>query len=208
MKDHPLIVLIEALLKIKTNHYQLNDLLNLLKTELYTSQQLSLQDVYRFEVYSLQRNLRGKPKFTQEFEDYKAEKVRSTLIGPSSPLQVLLESQPQKGQAWVKKFQSFLETGQIKEKIEQLYFNAEASGYFEKASEHLEVWKLLMTVLEEFTAVFGLERLTIKQFLEIIEAGIKNRKLNWDSGLAVVPGFAMVLIIMIIYGIIRKGSFA
>ena len=42
----------------------------------------------------------------------------------------------------------------------------------------------------------------------VIEAGIKNRKLNWDSGLAVVPGFAMVLIIMIIYGIIRKGSFA
>lgn len=42
----------------------------------------------------------------------------------------------------------------------------------------------------------------------VIEARIKNRKLNWDSGLAVVPGFAMVLIIMIIYGIIRKGSFA
>jgi len=42
----------------------------------------------------------------------------------------------------------------------------------------------------------------------VIEAGIKNRKLNWDSGLAVVPGFSMVLIIMIIYGIIRKGSFA
>ena len=42
----------------------------------------------------------------------------------------------------------------------------------------------------------------------VIEAGIKNRKLNRDSGLAVVPGFAMVLIIMIIYGITRKGSLA
>ena len=174
MKDHPLIVLVEALLKIKTNHYQLNDLLNLLKTELYTSKRLSLQDIYSFEIYSLQRNLRGKAKFTKEFEDLKAEKVRLTLIGPSSPLQILLGSQPQKGQAWVKKFQSFLETGQVKEKIEQLYFNAEASGHFEKSSEHLEVWKLLITVLEEFTAVFGLERLTLEQFLEIVEAGIKN----------------------------------
>lgn len=42
----------------------------------------------------------------------------------------------------------------------------------------------------------------------VIEAGIKNRKLNRDSGLAVVPGFAMILIIMIIYGITRKGSLA
>ena len=42
----------------------------------------------------------------------------------------------------------------------------------------------------------------------VIEAGIKNRKLNRDSGLSVVPGFAMVLIIMIIYGITRKGSLA
>ncbi|GAX47937.1 ATP-dependent nuclease subunit B [Pseudolactococcus reticulitermitis] len=174
MKDHPLIVLVEALLKIKTNHYQLNDVLNLLKTELYTDSQISLQDVYRFENYSLQRNIRGRTKFAQEFEDIKAEKVRSTLISSSSPLQVLLGSQPQKGQTWVKKFQTFLETGQVKAQLEQLYFDAETAGNFEKASEHLEVWKLLMAVLEEFTAVFGLEKLSIQEFLEIIEAGIKN----------------------------------
>ena len=42
----------------------------------------------------------------------------------------------------------------------------------------------------------------------VLEAGSKNRTLNRDSGLAVVPGFAMVLIIMIIYGITRKGSLA
>lgn len=174
MKDHPLIVLVEALLKIKTNHYQLNDVLNLLKTELYTDSQLNLQDVYKFEYYSLQRNIKGRTKFAQEFEDFRAEKVRSSLIGPASPLQILLGSQPQKGQNWVKKFQTFLETGQVKEKIEQLYFDAEAAGNFEKASEHLEVWKLLMAVLEEFTAVFGLEKLSIQEFLEIIEAGIKN----------------------------------
>ena len=174
MQDHPLIVLVEALLKIKTNHYQLNDILNLLKTELYTDRQLSLQDVYKFEVYSLQRNIRGRTKFAQEFEDLRAEKVRATLIGSDSPLQSLLGSQPQKGQVWVKKFQTFLENGLVKEKIEQLYFDAEAAGNFEKASEHLEVWKLLMTVLEELTAVFGLEKLSIQEFLETIEAGIKN----------------------------------
>ncbi|GHU35837.1 ATP-dependent helicase/deoxyribonuclease subunit B [Bacilli bacterium] len=174
MKDHPLIVLVEALLKIKTNHYQLNDVLNLLKTELYTDSQISLQDIYKFEIYSLQRNIRGRTKFAQEFEDIKAEKVRKTLINSSSPLQVLLGSQPQKGQTWVKKFQTFLETGQVKAQLEQLYFDAETAGNFEKASEHLEVWKLLMAVLEEFTAVFGLEKLSIQKFLEIIEAGIKN----------------------------------
>ena len=174
MQDHPLIVLVEAILKIKTNHYQLNDVLNLLKTELYTDSQLNLQDIYRFELYSLQRNIKGRTKFAQEFEDFRAEKVRSSLIGPASPLQSLLGSQPQKGQTWVRKFQTFLETGQVKEKIEQLYFDAEAAGNFEKASEHLEVWKLLMAVLEELTAVFGLEKLSIQEFLEIMEAGIKN----------------------------------
>lgn len=96
MQDHPLIVLVEALLKIKTNHYQLNDILNLLKTELYTDRQLSLQDVYKFEVYSLQQNIRGRTKFAQEFEDLRAEKVRATLIGSDSPLQSLLGSQPPK----------------------------------------------------------------------------------------------------------------
>lgn len=75
---------------------------------------------------------------------------------------------------WVKKFQAFLETGLVKVNLEQLYFASEAAANFEKSSEHLEVWKLLMTVLEEFTAVFGMTTLSIQEFLDIIESGIKN----------------------------------
>ena len=56
--------------------------------------------------------------------------------------------------------------------------------------------------------VFLVAAQRISLIAAVIAAGIKNRKLNRDSGLAVVPGFAMVLIIMIIYGITRKGSLA
>lgn len=174
MKDHPLIVLVEALLKIKSNRYQLNDILTLLKTELYTSDTVSLQDVYKFEYYSLQRNIKGRTKFNQVFELSEAEKVRTALISEGSPLQNLLENQQQKGKVWVDKFQSFLADGHIKNSLETLYDLADAQGQHEKASEHLEVWKLLMTVLEEFTAVFGLEKMRIQEFLEIIESGIQN----------------------------------
>ncbi|GFH40493.1 ATP-dependent nuclease subunit B [Lactococcus insecticola] len=174
MKDHPLIVLIESLLKIKTNHFQLSDVLNLLKTQLYTSDEISLQDIYSFEYYSLQHNIRGRRQFEQTFEGKNAEKVRSLLVGKGSPLQVLLTSKAQKGQKWLEKIQTFLENGQVKSQIEQLYFRDEATNNFEKSSEHLEVWKHLMNVLEEFTAVFGLETLSSTDFLEIISAGIKN----------------------------------
>lgn len=174
MKDHPLIVLVEALLKIKKNHYRLHDLLTLLKTELYTSDKISLQDIYKFEVYSLQRNLNGRSKFNQVFEAEQAEKVRAAQIATDSPLQKLLESKAQTGKAWVKKFQTFLVEGQIKRSIESLYAETESQGRLEKAAEHLEVWKLLMTVLEELTAVFGLEKLKVQEFLEILEAGIQN----------------------------------
>ena len=174
MKDHPLIVLVESLLKIKKNRYQLHDILNLLKTGLYTADHLALQDVYKFEYYSLQRNVRGKSKFNQAFENHGPEKIRRLLVGERSPLQVFLETKKTKGTTWVKKFQAFLETGLVKVSLEQLYFASEAAANFEKSSEHLEVWKLLMTVLEEFTAVFGMATLSIQEFLEIIESGIKN----------------------------------
>lgn len=174
MKDHPLIVLVESLLKIKKNRYQLHDILNLLKTGLYTADHLALQDVYKFEYYSLQRNVRGKSKFNQAFENHGPEKIRRLLVGERSPLQVFLETKKTKGTTWVKKFQAFLETGLVKVSLEQLYFASEAAANFEKSSEHLEVWKLLMTVLEEFTAVFGMATLSIQEFLDIIESGIKN----------------------------------
>lgn len=41
----------------------------------------------------------------------------------------------------------------------------------------------------------------------LIEASIKKRKLNRHSDIAVVPGFAFVLIAVIIYGIYREVSF-
>ncbi|MDR1606663.1 MAG: ATP-dependent nuclease subunit B [Streptococcaceae bacterium] len=174
MKDHPLIVLVESLLKIKTTHYQLNDILNLLKTELYTAPDLNLQDVYKFEYYSLQRNIKGRRQFNQKFEEVQAEKIRVSLIGNLSPLQKFLEAKPQKGVNWVKKFQEFLADGLVKERLETLYLQSETKGLFENSSEHLEVWKLLLTVLEEFTIVFGLEVLSVKEFLDIIESGIQN----------------------------------
>ncbi|GFH41591.1 ATP-dependent helicase/deoxyribonuclease subunit B [Lactococcus hodotermopsidis] len=174
MKNHPLIVLIETLLAIKSNRYQLNDVLNLLKTQLYTSSNVSLQDVYNFEYYCLQQNIRGRHQFNQPFDKKTAEKVRENLVGKRSPLQVFLESKKQKGSVWLKKCQTFLATGGVKEAIERLYRKAEETGNFEKSAEHLEVWQLLMTVLEEFTAVFGLETLSVTEFLDIIASGIKN----------------------------------
>ena len=174
MKDHPLIVLIEALVKIKKSNYRLQDVLSLLKTNLYTSDNISVDDIYKFEYYSLQRNIKGENKFKKTFDHVEAEKIRASLVGEQSPLQLLLSSRKSKGRTWVKKFQAFLETGLIQSSVEQLYVDAESAANFDKSSEHLEVWKLLMTVLEEFTAVFGLESLTVQEFLEIIESGIKN----------------------------------
>ena len=79
-----------------------------MKTGLYTADHLALQDVYKFEYYSLQRNIRGKAKFNQVFEDHAPEKIRRLLVGEHSPYKYFWKLKKQKGQLGLKSFKHFL----------------------------------------------------------------------------------------------------
>jgi len=57
------------------------------------------------------------------------------------------------------------------------YFSeAEAQGDHQLADRHEQVWRLLLTVLTEFEAVFSAEKMKNIEFLDILLAGLKNAK--------------------------------
>lgn len=183
MSQHPLIIFFESLFAIKNKNYQKDDIVNLLKTKVYSDVNFNQEKVDTFEYYVNRFNINGRKKFATVFseEDFSSldqvESLRISLLGEQSPLQNFLsDNRPKKGKIWVSDLKTLLEEGHVLENMSQFYTEAESDQNHIFANQHEQVWKLLLTVLSEFTAIFSDEKMKILEFLEIILSGMKNAK--------------------------------
>lgn len=189
MRNHPLIVFLESVQAIKKNNYQVLDVVNLLKTKLYSSVNSELQYLDYFEYYLKKFKIRGKNKFSQLFnaENFpenpsdlkrpyfeklaKIEAIRINLLSKNSPLGEFLETKKTSVDKLLTKFLKFLQTGNIPENFQKIYDQTNEEVLKDK---HQQVWKLFQKTLAEFKEVFSTEQLTSDEFFEIIISGIKT----------------------------------
>ncbi|MDR0298974.1 MAG: PD-(D/E)XK nuclease family protein [Streptococcaceae bacterium] len=189
MRNHPLIVLLESLQAIKKNNYQSVDVVNLLRTQLYSVVKSDLQYLDSFEYYLKKFKIQGKTKFSRSFDatNYpenplnfeksyfekagEIEKIREHLIAKNSPLAELLGTKKSNAQNILKKFLKFLESGSIPQNFQELY---KKSGDENIKDKHQQVWKLFQTSLQEFQEVFSDEQMTLDEFFDILVSGVKQ----------------------------------
>ena len=96
MSQHPLVIFFESLLSIKKNNYGTDDVVNLLKSKVYTDVNLDEEVIDYFEYYVQKYKISGRKKFTEAFNESEFSKIelvnqlRENLLGNDSPLQVFL----------------------------------------------------------------------------------------------------------------------
>ncbi len=183
MSQHPLIILLESLYAIKKNNYRTNDVVNLLKSKVYTSVNFNQESLDYFEYYVNKYKIRGRKSFATSFDESEfleleqIEKLREEILGEKSALQIFLKGSTEKtGSAWLEAFQQFIQDGNILENINLLYNQADYENNHVLADKYEQVWKLLLSNLREFQAIFADQKMKVLEFLDLILAGLKNAK--------------------------------
>ena len=183
MSQHPLVIFFESLLSIKKNNYRTDDVVNLLKSKVYTDVNLDEEVIDYFEYYVQKYKISGRKKFTEAFNESEFSKIelvnqlRENLLGNDSPLQAFLGTNRQKtGKKWVSDLQVLLENGNVMANMNTYFSEAESENKHQMADKHEQVWQMLISILNEFLAVFSDEKLKSVEFLDILLAGLKNAK--------------------------------
>ncbi|HGF1448881.1 TPA: ATP-dependent nuclease subunit B [Streptococcus suis] len=185
MSHHPLVHFVESLERLRRYRFRAEDLLNLLKSGLYAS--FSQDELDLFESYVLFADLKGQAAFSRAFSvngraDYDAEVIKEkrlvydlTVLEPlrskvMEPLLSLFKVGPQSGASLLEKFTAFLEAIELPKNMEKISRNL---SEVEQEKEE-QVWKSFCQVLETFHQLFAQEKLSLDDFLALLQAGMQS----------------------------------
>lgn len=202
MAEHPLLEFLQALFLIDQTHYQIKDVIRLLRTELFVpldweadswqGEQKKLREkIDQTENVALAYNFRGSywtRKADWVFVDYDFEagvyKEDQKIQAHSNEVRQLINQhlpnffkkikQASNGREAATVFYQFLETSGAKRQL--LFWRDQEvnRGNLEKARNHEQTWQALMDLLDEYVLIYGDEVFDWQIFQEIFLAGLMN----------------------------------
>lgn len=198
MLHHPLIELIRSTMEILNSHWRYEPVFRAIKTELLFPIQADKRKM-RFQVdqlenYVLSRGMKGDKWTSQERWTYrrfrgleleekgqtdqekKFEEEINELKNLFSLPVVTLSKRCKKaktGVEYCKALYLFLEDIQVMDKLEQLQIEAEGRGDVRTSRHHDQAWKAVINLLDQFVETMGDSTITLKQFSNILDAGLQ-----------------------------------
>ncbi|MFS9250521.1 ATP-dependent nuclease subunit B [Streptococcus mitis] len=171
MAHHPLTQFVESILTLRRYRFRQEDLINLLRTGLYTD--LSQADIDAFEQYIRYLGINGLPAFQQTFTKshhgkFDLERLNALRMRIITPLETLFASRKQKAENLLQKWNVFLKEGAVTKQLHDLTTTMEALGQERQA----EVWKAFCHVLEQFATVFAGSQVSLEDFLALLHSGM------------------------------------
>lgn len=172
MVHHPLIQVVESLGRIKQFNYQTEDVINLLKTGLYSD--LTQEEVDAFEQYLRFAEVKGATKFHKPFTSNRQGKfnleelntLRERVVEPLAPF---FSQRKQKVTQLLTTFTEFLQEAQLSQNLQALIKDLA----LEEQERYDQVWKAFLHVLEELNLVFEDQELTVDDFLALLLSGMQ-----------------------------------
>ena len=172
MVHHPLIQVIESLGRIKQFNYQTEDVINLLKTALYSD--LTQAEVDAFEQYLRFAEVKGATKFHKPFTSNRQGKfnleefntLRERVVEPLAPF---FSQRKQKVTHLLTAFTEFLQEAHLSQNLQALIKDLA----LEEQERYDQVWKAFLHVLEELNLVFEDQELTVDDFLALLLSGMQ-----------------------------------
>ncbi|CAM1665676.1 ATP-dependent nuclease subunit B [Streptococcus mitis] len=171
MAHHPLTQFVESILALKRYRFRQEDLINLLRTGLYTD--LSQADIDVFEQYIRYLGINSLPAFQQTFTKshhgkFDLERLNALRLRILTPLETLFTSRKQKSENLLQKWNVFLKEGAVTKQLQDLTATMEAVEQERQA----EVWKAFCHVLEQFATVFAGSQVSLEDFLALLHSGM------------------------------------
>lgn len=171
MAHHPLTQFVESILALKRYRFRQEDLINLLRTGLYTD--LSQADIDAFEQYIRYLGINSLPAFQQTFTKshhgkFNLERLNALRLRILTPLETLFASRKQKAENLLQKWNVFLKEGVVTKQLQDLIATMETLEQERQA----EVWKAFCHVLEQFATVFAGSQISLEDFLALLYSGM------------------------------------
>ena len=171
MAQHPLVQFVESLERLKRYNFQLEDLLNLLKTGLYGD--LTQEELDHFEQYLRFADIKGASKLAKDFTansqgKFDLDRLNHIRRRVMAPLQDFFKSRSQTVSGLLAKFTEFVKAARLSDNLTALL-----QGESQQEQErHEEVWKAFSHVLEQFAQVFEDSKVKLDDFLALILSGM------------------------------------
>ena len=171
MAHHPLTQFVESVGRIKRYYFRQEDLINLLRTGLYTD--LAQEEIDSFEQYIRYLGIDGLSNFKQEFTKnhhgkFDLEKLNELRVLVLNPLETLLSSRKQKAENILTKWNTFLKDASVTKQLQSLSETMEAA----EQERQEEVWKAFCHVMEQFATVFEGSQVALDDFLALLHSGM------------------------------------
>lgn len=171
MAQHPLVQFVESLERLKRYNFQLEDLLNLLKTGLYGD--LTQEELDHFEQYLRFADIKGAGKLAKDFTansqgKFDLDRLNHIRRRVMTPLQDFFKSRSQTASGLLAKFTEFVQAARLSDNLTALL--QEESQ--QEQERHEEVWKAFSHVLEQFAQVFAESKVKLDDFLALVLSGM------------------------------------
>lgn len=136
-------------------------------------------EVDELENYILQTGIRGKKRWerlfthkTEEMGEQEEPLQRINELRERLTFQVAVLAEKKTGaKEHVEALYEFLAQTKVQEKCEQMEDSFETRGDLTRAREYAQIYRLVLELLDQIHGLLGEEKITRKEFLEILEAG-------------------------------------
>lgn len=197
MLNHPLIELVRSSLETITSNWRRDSVFRAVKTDLLFPLDRSLpalrEQMDRLENYCLAYGIQGErwlmrdqwkyrryrgfemdfPQTDQEKEiEREINESRELVRAPMIRLANRLQKAKNVREMCVALF-TFLEELEIPAKLERMRDQAEEQGDLLLSRDHEQAWDAVLDLLDQLVEILGEERLSVKRFAELVEAGVE-----------------------------------
>ncbi len=174
--NNPLVHLIKSYLRMYSEGFSTEQMVNFLKTGLVVTDTLA---VARFELYARKYGVREK-KLIKAFEIEgqvldSENAVRETL---ASVIEPELKKSKIGVRTAIEKLFNMLTTLKVNEKIDAQVKAFVASGNFDDAQQFAQIWNKTMDLFDQLVELMGDEMLSIEDLVDVIESGFETTEVG------------------------------
>ena len=202
MLNHPLIELVRSTLEVITGYWRYDPIFRAVKTDLLFPLNGNIhvlrEKMDRLENYCLAFGIQGKKWTSKERWPYRRlrgldfdypqtdeeraieQEINESRLLISAPILRLARrmNNAKTGKERCTALFLYLEELDIPAKLEKMQIAAEEKGNLILAREHEQAWTEMLNLLDQYVEILGNEEVTLKQFAEIIEAGLESLRFS------------------------------
>lgn len=151
---------------------------------------ISIEDIDFIENYCLALGIRGSKKWREKWNrSYRYSKnkdidldamnsVRDRIIGPLFKLEQKLKDKEADVKAYILALYEFIVSMNIQKKLSEFSQQFENSGDKSRSGEFKQIYKKVMDLFDKIVDLLGEEKIKIKEFAQILDAGFEDIKIG------------------------------